>query len=72
MRVDSVVFFKPMLSDFPNFSQGTEQIGIQHVFPKGAVEAFNVSVLSWFAWVNVSNTGHFFILFRRILSDCSL
>ena len=47
MGTDGVVFLQPLLSDFPDLGQAVEQIKAEHLLAVGAVEALDVSVLSW-------------------------
>ena len=45
MRANAVEVFQPMFCDQTHLLQAVEDIGIQDIFPKRAVEAFDVGVL---------------------------
>jgi hypothetical protein len=49
-----VVVFDPRLHDLSHLFQGMEQTGIQDIFPKRAVEAFDLGILHRLVRLNVS------------------
>jgi hypothetical protein len=49
MRANRIVFFQPGHRDLTGLSERCKQIGIQDLFPKSAIEAFDIGVLGRFA-----------------------
>ena len=48
-----VVGDEPVMDDFTDFTQTGKEMCIEHFAPQAAVEAFDVGILSWFAWLDV-------------------
>lgn len=45
MGADGIIFFQPLLRNFPDLGQRTELVEIQVILPICAIEALNVSIL---------------------------
>ena len=52
MGPDGVVGSQPVCGNLTHLGQGVEDVGIQDCFTIAAVEAFNVGILGWLAWLN--------------------
>lgn len=58
VRTDSIVFFDPEFNNLTHLLQRIEQIGIQNVFTKRAVETLDVGILRGLAGLDVSQFHH--------------
>jgi sorbitol-specific phosphotransferase system component IIBC len=54
MRPPLVVSNKPVMADLSNLVEVIEQVGIQDLVAEAAVEPLEVSVVGWFAGLNVA------------------
>ena len=53
MGPEMIVILHPFFSNLPYLIQGIEDINIQHISSKGAVEPFYKSILRWLTRLNI-------------------
>src|SRR5215217_624116 len=70
MRTDGVVIFQPMFGDLANLLKIIKQVSIQDIFPVGAVQALDVSVLRRLAGLDVEQ--FYMLFFGQLSSRCEI